>query len=215
LGGIGKVASTPLPPSLPGYDASLKSLELGYDPKKADAGLQEAGFSKNAGGTWEKNGQPLKGLLITSNRAPNDSIATLLQSEFKAIGVAIQIQQLDSKAVTQATADGTFDLLVYRYDWNDPDALNIYLGSDRIGNTNRAAYSNPEVDKLLAQGAHELDEAKRIQTYVAAQKLIMADAPWQPLYVPIDVEAISKRIAGVQIGYMGRMLVNDAYVEPK
>lgn len=211
LGGIGKVASAPLPPTLPGYDASLKQYELGYDLKKAEAGLLEAGFTK-ANGTWQKNGQPLKGVLITSNRAPNDAIATLIQSEFKAIGVNIEIQQLDSKAVTQATADGTFDFLVYRYDWNDPDALNIYLGSANIGSTNRAAYSNPEVDKLLQQGARELDESKRVQLYVQAQQIILQDAPWQPLYIPIDVMAVSKRIGGIQVGYMGRMLVNDAFV---
>lgn len=212
LGGIGIPAFAPLPPSLPGFDASLKSYELGYDPKKAQALLQEAGFKVSANGGWEKDGQPLKGILLTSNRAPNDAIATLLQSQFKAIGVATEIQTLDSKAVMDATTQGKFDLLVWRYDWNDPDALNIYLGTDRIGNTNRVAYSNPKVDELLAQGAHELDATKRKQLYVEAQKIILQDAPWQPLYVPLDVLAVSKRFDGIQIGFMGRMLLNDARV---
>jgi peptide/nickel transport system substrate-binding protein len=68
------------------------------------------------------------------------------------------------------------------------------------------------VDELLAQGARELDESKRKQIYIEAQKIILQDAPWQPLYVPTDVLAISKRIEGVKIGYMGRMLVNDARI---
>ncbi len=212
LGGIGRVAYAPLPPTLPGFDASLKSHELGYDPQKAQAALQEAGFARGTDGTWSRQGQALKGVLITSNRAPNDTISALLQSQLKAIGVPVEIQQLDSKAVMQASDDGKFDLLLWRYDWNDPDALNIYLGSNQIGSTNRVAYSNPEVDKLLAQGARELDEAKRAKLYVQAQTLILQDAPWQPLYVPTDVLAISKRITGVKIGYMGRMLVNDAQV---
>ena len=50
-----------------------------------------------------------------------------------------------------ATGEGDFDLLLWRYDWNDPDALNIFLSSDRIGSTNRVAYSNPDVDALLAE----------------------------------------------------------------
>jgi peptide/nickel transport system substrate-binding protein len=210
LGGIGMVASAPLPPTLPGYDPSLKSYELGYDPKKAQALLKEAGFVQGADGMWAREGQPLKGTLVTSNRAPNDSIAALLQSQLKAIGVPMEIQQLDSKAVMDATTAGKFDLLLWRYDWNDADALNIYLGSDRIGSTNRVAYSNPQVDKLLAQGARELDEAKRQQLYIQAQQMILQDAPWQPLYIPLDVLAINKRVDGVRIGYMGRMLVNDA-----
>ncbi|MCL5950379.1 MAG: ABC transporter substrate-binding protein [Chloroflexi bacterium] len=212
LGGIGMIAHAPLPPSLPGYDNSLKTYELGFDKSKAQALLKEAGFSQSSDGTWAKNGQTLQGVLLTSNRAPNDAIAALIQSELKAIGVSVEIQQLDSKAVMDATNKGKFDLLLWRYDWNDPDALNIYLGSNQIGSTNRVFYSNPDVDKLLAQGDHELNETKRIQLYLEAQKIILQDAPWQPLYVPLDVLAINKRVEGAKIGYMGRLLVNDVRV---
>jgi peptide/nickel transport system substrate-binding protein len=209
------VAFAPLPPSLPGFDPALKAAELGFDPTRAAKLLEEAGFKKGADGIWQKNGQPLRATLLTSNRAPNDAIAALLQNQLKTIGVAVEIQQMDSKAVMQATTEGKFDLLLWRYDWNDPDALNIYLGSDRIGSTNRVAYKNPEVDKLLAQGARELDEAKRQEIYVQAQRLILQDAPWQPLYVPLDVLAINKRVDGAKVGYMGRLLVNDARITGK
>jgi peptide/nickel transport system substrate-binding protein len=215
LGGIGMVAHAALPPSLPGYDESLKQYELGYDPRKAQELLKQAGFAQGSDGIWAKNGKALKGVLLTSNRAPNDSIAAVLQSELKAIGVPIEIQQLDSKAVMDATNQGQFDLLLWRYDWNDPDALNIYLGTDTIGSTNRVFYSNPDVDKLLKQGARELDESKRIQLYVDAQKIILQDAPWQPLYVPLDVLAWSNRVEGIRLGYMGRMLVNGARIVNK
>ena len=211
LGGIGMVADAPLPPSLPGYDASLKSDALPYDVTQAQARLADAGFVRTAAG-WERAGTLLKGVLLTSNRAPNDTIAALLQSQLKAIGVPVEIRTLDSKAVMDATAAGQFDLLLWRYDWNDADALNIYLGSDRIGSTNRVAYANPAVDSLLARGAHELDPAARKRLYVEAQQLILRDAPWQPLYVPLDVLAFSKRIAGIRVGFMGRVLLNDAYV---
>jgi len=212
LGGVGVKAFAPLPPTLPGFDPSLAEHELTYDPARAQALLAEAGFARGGDGAWTKGRQPLKTVLLTSNRAPNDAIAALLQSQLKAIGVPAEIQQLDSKAVMEATAAGKFDLLLWRYDWNDPDALNIYLGSGRIGSTNRVAYSNPAVDKLLAQGARELDETKRAALYVEAQKLILADAPWQPLYVPLDVLAFNTRVQGAQVGYMGRLLLNDAQV---
>jgi len=212
LGGLGQAAFAALPPTLPGFDPALKEHELGYDPQKAQELLIEAGFQQKEDGTWEREGQSLKGLLLTSTRAPNEEIATVLQSQFKAIGVPVEIQQLDSKAVMDATGEGKFDLLLWRYDWNDPDALNIFLGSDRIGRTNRVAYSNSEVDALLEQGAHEMDEPARQRLYVEAQKIILQEAPWQPLYTPIDVMAMSERVQGVEIGYMGRMLLNDARV---
>lgn len=212
LGGVGQAADAPLAPSLPGYDASLEASAIGYDPSKAQALLAAAGLTRGADGLWQVNRRPFKPVLLTSTRAPNDTIATLIQAQLKAIGVDSEIQQLDSKAVMQATTEGKFDLLLFRYDWNDPDALNIYLGSDRIGSTNRVAYKNEQVDALLKQGARELDAAKRVQLYVDAQKLILQDAPWQPLYYPVDVIAVAKRVQGEQVGYMGRLLLNDATV---
>ncbi len=210
LGGLGQVAFAPLPPTLPGFDPALQDHELGYDPQKAQELLVAAGFQQKDDGVWERDGQTLKGVLLTSNRAPNEAIATVLQSQLKAIGVSVEIQQLDSKAVMDATAAGQFDLLLWRYDWNDPDALNIYLATNRIGRTNRVGYSNPAVDALLEQGAHEMDQAARHELYVEAQKLILNDAPWQPLYIPIDVIAMSKKVEGATVGYMGRLLLNDA-----
>lgn len=213
LGGLGQLAYTPLPPTLLGFDASLKDAELGYDPEQARSLLQEAGFEATADGGWQRAGQPLTALLLTSNRAPNEAIATLLQSQLQAIGVPVEIQQLDSKAVQEATNQGAFDLLLWRFEWNDPDGLRIFLGTEAIGSTNRTFYSNPDVDALLAQAAHELDPAVRHDLYVQAQRLILQDAPWQPLYNPVDVMAARQAVQGVKIGYMGRMLVNDAYVD--
>lgn len=212
LGGVGQVADAPLPPTLPGYDASLKASALGFDAAKAAELLASAGFTKGSDGLWQWEGKAFKPILLTSTRAPNDTIATLIQAQLKAVGVDLEIQMLDSKAVMQATTEGKFDLLLFRYDWNDPDALNIYLGSDRIGSTNRVAYKNDAVDVLLKQGARELDPAQRVQLYVDAQKLILQDAPWQPLYYPVDVIAVAKHVEGERVGYMGRLLLNDATV---
>ena len=212
VGGIGELATAPLPSTLPGYDPSLDEHEFGFDPQKAQELLLEAGLVETADGGWEWEGEALSLQLLTSTRAPNGDIATLVQSQFQAIGVPVEIQQLDSRAVAQATTEGAFDLLVYRYGWNDPDALSIFLSSARIGRTNRVAYGNPDVDALLEQGAHELDEAARIAIYVDAQEIIMQDAPWQPLYYTMDVIAINEQVQGARVGHMGRLLLNDAYI---
>ena len=43
----------------------------------------------------------------------------------------------------------------------------------------------------------------------------MADAPWQPLYAPVDMTAIRSRVQNVVMGPMGRVLLNDATVTGK
>lgn len=212
LGGTGQVAFAPMAPTLPGFDPSLKQYELGYDPAKARALLTEAGFSAGADGILTKDGQPLSLMLLTFARAPNEDVAILLQSQLKAIGVNVAIQQFDTATAAKAASAGEYDLLLWRYDRNDADVLNVNLHSSRIGSSNRFGYSNPQVDTLLDQAAHELDEATRAQLYVEAQKLIMVDAPWQPLYIPVDVLAVSKKVQGFQLASMGRILLNEAQV---
>jgi len=212
LDGMGKSAYAPLPPTIQGFDPSLKEYELAYDPKKAIGLLEKAGFQRDGEDGWRRNGEALSLDLLTSTRAPNADIAALIQSHLKAIGVTLSIQQLESRAVMQTTGEGTHDLLLWRYDWNDPDALRIFLLSQRIGSSNRVYYSNPSFDTLVQQAAHELDEETRMQLYFEAQKLVLHDAPWQPLYNPVDVIAMRDRVEGAQIGYMGRLLLNDATI---
>lgn len=212
LGGLGEVAHAPLASTLPGYDPSLEQYELGYDPQKAKELLAEAGFTQSTDGVWVRDGQRLEGTILTSTRAPNGAIATVLQSQFKAIGMPVEIEQLDARAVLKTTTQGNYDMMVWRYGWNDADVLNIYLSSDRIGRTNRVFYSNERVDELFEQAMHTLDEDKREQLYVEAQKIILEEAPWQPLYMPVDVLAVNKRVGNVVVGAMGRVLLNDAQV---
>jgi peptide/nickel transport system substrate-binding protein len=201
LGGLGEEAFAPLAPTLPGFDPSLKGYEAEYDPEKAKSLLTEAGFSQD---------EPL--LLLTSTREPNGAVATVLQSQLKAVGVEVEIRQLDARAVIQSSTKGEYDLLLWRYDWNDADVLNIYLSSGRIGSTNRVFYTNGAVDRLLEDAMREMDDDARKELYVEAQEIILLDAPWQPLYTPVDVLAFRDRLQNVVIGSMGRVLFNDVTV---
>jgi peptide/nickel transport system substrate-binding protein len=213
LSGMGNTAYAPLPPTLQGVDPSLKEHEQGYDPALAREKLSEAGFTQDDDGIWTRDGEALEMELLTSTRDPNGRIAILIQSQLKAIGVPVTIQQLESRAVMKATSDGAFDLLVWRLGWNGPDALNIFFTSERIGRTNRVGYSNPEVDELLEQADHELDDEKRLELYQNAQEIILKDAAIQPLYNPVSIIAIRDQVQGAQIGHMGRLLVNDISLE--
>ncbi|MGE5619622.1 MAG: ABC transporter substrate-binding protein [Sphingomonadaceae bacterium] len=215
LGGFGIEAGTPLPPSLLGYNKELASYGQGYDVAKAKALLAEAGFTQGSDGNWQRGGKKLGGKLLTSTRSPNEAIATVIQSQLKAIGVPVEIQQLDSAAVMKASTEGAFDLILWRYDWNDPDALNIYLSGKRVRQTNRVFYSNPQVDALLEKGLRELDPQKRAQIYEEAQKIILAEAPWQPLYHPMEGMVFRDRVKGIKVGALGRMLVNDVTLSGK
>jgi peptide/nickel transport system substrate-binding protein len=213
LGGVGSAAHTLIVPTLAGYDESLEALDPTYDPALAQSILREEGYQQEGNGTWTKNGQPLALELLISTRSPNEALATVVQAQLKEIGIPVTINALDSGAARTAATSGDYQFSIWRYDWNDPDILNMYLSTEMIGRTNRQFYSNPDLDQILADGETQLDEVAREQLYVQAQQILMQDLPWVPLYVPLDFVVMRNTIQDYQIGSMGRIVLNDAVVK--
>ncbi|AXP09358.1 ABC transporter substrate-binding protein [Campylobacter hepaticus] len=89
LHGYGFVANHPLENSW----ANPKSFRTyGYNPKKSEALLINSGFKKNKDGIFEKNGKILEfEIWVMSNDPLRVSLAGILQSEFKKIGVLTKV----------------------------------------------------------------------------------------------------------------------------
>ncbi|PKN84842.1 MAG: hypothetical protein CVU46_12905, partial [Chloroflexi bacterium HGW-Chloroflexi-8] len=216
LGGIASRAFSPLAATLPGYDPSLQSLEPAYDPGQTETLLMRAGFERQNDGKWKQTttGELLSLEILTSTRAPNESIATVLQDQLSRVGIPVSIKTLDSTAANELASKGDYQAFLWRYDWNDADVLNVYLSTARIGSTNRTLYSNPEFDQILASAAAEMDESTRNQLYSQAQRILIAEQPWIPLYTPKDYIAMRSSITGMLLGPMGRMVLTDAWLKP-
>ncbi len=72
--------------------------------------------------------------------------------------------------------------------------LGFLMASD--GGSNYGSYSNPDVDKALAQAKDEMDPAKRNALWGQAQQQIVKDAPWILLYEYARVVAHNKNLQG-------------------
>jgi peptide/nickel transport system substrate-binding protein len=81
------------------------------------------------------------------------------------------------------------------------------------GRGNSAGYSNPEVDKLLAEGGRETDETRRAAIYERAQVIINKDAPWIFLWLPQDLYGASTRLSGWAPSAAGWLNLRDACVK--
>ena len=84
----------------------------------------------------------------------------------------------------------------------DPDC-STYFSSSAIGakggsGLNAMQYSSPEADRLLAEGAAELDKAKRIAIYQKLQARIRDDLPLLPQQQNSNVEGCKLGLSGPQ-----------------
>jgi peptide/nickel transport system substrate-binding protein len=63
------------------------------------------------------------------------------------------------------------------------------------GSSNRGRYSNPRVDALLDQSLVELDEAKRVQLVIEAQRIAAEDVAVIPLHIQTNIWGMRRHLA--------------------
>lgn len=134
-----------------------------YDPEKAKALLAEAGWDC-AALPCTKDGKKLEITLMTTDRADRQALAQVVQSQWKAINVGVNIQFLYGRGLF-ATADAggplssrSFDAAIYTWiTGDDPGHLGLYdcaavpNEGNNFSGQNYTGYCDPEADKLLSQ----------------------------------------------------------------
>ncbi len=211
-GGLAEPVYTALPPSIQGYSAEIEEMAPHFDLEEAERLLAEAGWERGDDDVLVKDGEQLAPVLYTTTSTANGQIATLVQAQLRKVGIDMTIEQMEIAALLEFAITGEHDIILLGYNWNEPDALYLFLSSDRLESSNQARYSNPEFDELVRQGQRTLDHEERMAIYYDAQKILIEDMPWVPLYMPITKTAVASRIQGVDIFPTGGLLLNDAWV---
>lgn len=184
-------ANSILPPGMPGYTDTLPPIK--YDPAQAKQLLAQSKYGgKLPDITWTTTGGG-------GSAGPEvQAITGMLKDN---LGVTVSIQQTDWATFIGQLNDPNnnpfqiFDI-AWIADYADPeDFLNILF---HTGSTqNWAAYSNPEVDKLIDQAALEKDTAARFKLYSQAEQLILNDAPVVPLTYDRNYNLVKPYVKGL------------------
>lgn len=189
--GRGKVTAQILPPGMPGYDPSIK--DTGPNVARARALLQQAGY---------KQGAPLT--LVTTADEPGPKLAQAVQQQLAAIGMKVNIKALPgAEYINTITTPGTTALGISAWfqDYPDPSNFTDVLFKSSYyqpGGFNLAGYRNPSVDAQLAK-LRGLPLKQALPGYQKVQKQILADAPWVPLYNPVQYNFINPRITNTNV----------------
>lgn len=178
-----------------GYNKDLKKYP--YDPTRARALLAEAGYTAGPDGVLQNSGQRLSLTFVTTagNRT-REAVQQILQSQWKAVGVEVKIQNQPARAYFGDTLPTRkFELAMYAWVKSPDSNCESELTSDHIpgggqtGGQNYPGYRNAEVDRLCHGSPEELDEAKRAQMLRQVQTIWAEDVPSIPLYLRADYTA--------------------------
>lgn len=201
--GAATLATADIPSYSWAYNSALKPYP--YDPAKANALLDGAGWKMGANGIRVKNGQPLSlQFIVAQGSSSSQAISTLVQAQLKQIGVDTQIKGY-TYAQLYATASmggilngGKFDLSIYAWVYgSDPDdSSSVTCAMFPPNGNNIFHYCNKEVDAAENDAMIHPDRATRKAAYAKTQALIAHDLPEDFLFYRKQLHAINPDLKG-------------------
>lgn len=146
------------------------------DAAKANGLLDQAGFTRGAGGE--------RFALTFTHAAAQQRLAQAIRQQVREVGITLRLQTLDfNAAVHQVFVRKEFDLGFASFcNGPDPDigVRRLYVSSN-IGPfpfSNGAGYHSPRVDDLFQRASELVDPGARRQLYVEIQQALADDVPY-------------------------------------
>lgn len=212
VSGQGIPAYGPLPPGFPYYWSGVEKIGYGYDPQKAAQLLDAAGWRMGSNGVRVKDGKPFQFTILTiANSSENTRAAQLIREQYKQVGIDLTLRTEDIAAINPKLFAHDFELSFMFWSDQDPDILYREFDSSQINDgVNWGSYSNSELDGYLRAGRRAAGPAARAAAYAKAQKLMVEQAVWLPIYAVYDLTAVRTRLSGAVMHPDGYLLLNNA-----
>lgn len=198
--GQARLAGGLLPPEHWAGYPGLKG--VGFDPDFAASMLadlrRKKGLAENA---------PLPLSFKTSSDPTRIRIATLYQSQLKAIGIDLNIQSYDWGTFYSDIVQGRFQL--FSLAWvgiKSPDIFDYAFSSKAIppNGANRGRYQSSIADDLITRAGQSEDLDQQAQYYRELQAQLRKDLPVIPLWYENQYLVARKNIVGYQLHSDGR-----------
>lgn len=177
------------------------------DLDKAEKLLDDAGWTDTDGdGIRDKTIKgkltPLSFTVLVTNRPDRVRACEILKESLERIGVECTVKQMEFTAIIEKLQKRDFQAAFGGWGAGaDPDTSENIWGTKQF--RNYANYSNPEVDKLFAQGRTEFDPEKRAKIYQNIDKILWEDQPYTWLYYQTSFYGFSKTLRGYQFSPRG------------
>ena len=183
LNGHGEIIDGFLSSASPFYDDSLTPVS--YDPEKAKALLEEAG--------WD--GSQTIRFYVNSGDSTFVNAASIIAAEWAAVGIKAEIQTVDFATLMSVAGTEDYDVLAVQYTYAPVDPypdVAWLLG----GEGSWTSYSDDTLNDALTKSQLTSDTEETKELFSVVDKKVQEDVPMFSAYVISAQGAVSKRITG-------------------
>lgn len=193
--GYGVPLYGPATPSAYGYWQGVEEIGYHYDLEGAKAQLEEAGYTPGDDGIYQKDGERLSFTLALTP----DTVKTaeVLQQQFAAGGVEIELEQLDFGVFNQQVGGGDFDIALGSYGWPDIGILFAQYHTLMLnGGYNYSQIDDPDLSAMLMGMVASPDEPTFYDFGEKIQRYLVENAYNIPIYAEEYYQVVSKEVNG-------------------
>jgi peptide/nickel transport system substrate-binding protein len=195
--GYARRAWGPIGDGFPEYSPAVRDVEYAYNPARAAALLDEAGWRVGSDGVRVKDGTRLKLAQYLGIGSGFPEIFTIVQARLRQVGIDLELKTLEWSALFGRFGAGEHDIATLWMIYSTPQHLfEQYYQSSSIPLLNCAFYANPELDTLIARAATVSDVGKRRALFDEMVRIVMRDLPIFPLTWFRDVIGKSAQVRG-------------------
>ncbi len=181
--GYGELYYGPFPPSMGEYNPEIAKPRE-YDIEKAKALIEESGVET-----------PLDlEVVFQEGNTTHEQILTILQGEFRKIGVNLILKQLAAADFTNAV-EGHEAKTHMRYDGTGVYDAGYFMGFDMVCSLMDSYNVNevciPGADDIIWEARQELDPERRQELWDEIQQMWVDNSPFIPVYLDINTTVLS------------------------
>ena len=182
LNGHGEIVDGFLSSASPFYDDSLTPVS--YDPEKAKALLEEAG--------WD--GSQTIRFYVNSGDSTFVNAASIIAAEWAAVGIKAEIQTVDFATLMSVAGTEDYDVLAVQYTYAPVDPypdVAWLLG----GEGSWTGYSDDTLNEALTKSQLTSDPEETKELFSVVDKKVQEDVPMFSAYIVSAQAAVNKRLS--------------------
>lgn len=185
-----------IPPELPGGDQErMKAVTPAYDPEAGHALMEEAGWTRNENGIYEKDGQEFAfDLQVGTNDPVRVNCAVVISGMLNEQGFNCTSKSVEWGTHLADTEAGNCLMWIMGGFGGIDGAMQVMHTSTTGSFDPNPGYSNAEVDALLEEAWRTVDDAERAELLAQAQEIWLYDTVYLPMYFSYSFTATNSRV---------------------